>query len=102
MTTGKEKVERRNGGGSWRKRDGGENLPSRRLRSLRRDESRLNRGGAPISIQRAEQGRDPEPSFAKDISNPEGLLWGVLHRASTVKAGQEDNQSAHNSSRRNF
>ncbi|KAF2938141.1 hypothetical protein DAI22_03g098500 [Oryza sativa Japonica Group] len=39
-----------------------------------------------------------EPSFTKDISNPEGLLWGVLHRASTVKAGQEDNQGAHNSS----
>uniref|UniRef100_A0A0E0GEJ1 Uncharacterized protein n=1 Tax=Oryza nivara TaxID=4536 RepID=A0A0E0GEJ1_ORYNI len=37
-------------------------------------------------------------SFTKDISNPEGLLWGVLHRASTVKAGQEDNQGAHNSS----
>uniref|UniRef100_A0A0E0L313 Uncharacterized protein n=1 Tax=Oryza punctata TaxID=4537 RepID=A0A0E0L313_ORYPU len=40
------------------------NLPSRRLlRSLRQDESRLNRGGAPISIWRAEQGRGREGSW---------------------------------------
>ncbi|BAT00811.1 Os07g0246300, partial [Oryza sativa Japonica Group] len=36
---------------------------SRLLRSLRQDESRLNRGGAPISIRRAEQGRGGDPEL---------------------------------------
>uniref|UniRef100_A0A0D9YNW9 Uncharacterized protein n=1 Tax=Oryza glumipatula TaxID=40148 RepID=A0A0D9YNW9_9ORYZ len=69
------KVEMRNDGGSWIKsgsdvsspsfprRKRKINLPSRRLlRSLRAKTSRarLNRGGAPISIRRAEQGRGGE------------------------------------------
>uniref|UniRef100_A0A0E0NRZ6 Uncharacterized protein n=1 Tax=Oryza rufipogon TaxID=4529 RepID=A0A0E0NRZ6_ORYRU len=59
-----------------------------------------DRGAARPPTSEGSRPTRTEPSFTKDISNPEGLLWGVLHRASTVKAGQEDNQGAHNSSSR--